>query len=341
MTVNQLPLESLLIKLWKKSPQDFPKNGKYDSRYQSILSDLETAVYPHINAMLAASNGGLYTDHGPDHFREVIRYAGKLLDIEGSKKLPAGLTGYDIYILLVAILLHDAGNIGGRDKHERRTNEIINKFTTLAQDKNEKRLIADIARAHGGKTDAGDKDTISTRLKELDTIQSARCHPQFIAALARFADEICESKNRAAAYPLATDTLPPQSRAYHLYADCIRYVDFDAPAGTVRIGYSIDIKDLAKPLQGDSGETYISDEILDRLDKMELERRYCSQFTRGYIKLDRIAVLIEILSEHEVVRSFNFEMPERGYPLAHSSLRKSRPDLLHEALIKALGEPAQ
>ena len=74
-------------------------------------------IYPLIGAATSAEDQGIYTDHGPDHFDSVIRYAGKLLNlpvvIEGNEKIC--ISPYEVFILLVSILLHDAGNIYGRN----------------------------------------------------------------------------------------------------------------------------------------------------------------------------------------------------------------------------------
>jgi metal-dependent HD superfamily phosphatase/phosphodiesterase len=118
-----LPLEKRLSEAASSLSGDFPTpQTDYFKRYQSVKEWLCNHVYKNIGAALS-TDGGIYTDHGEDHFDEVIRYAGLMVGAEEQTCIPDRLTPYEAYVLLMAILLHDAGNMFGRTGHEKKAYE--------------------------------------------------------------------------------------------------------------------------------------------------------------------------------------------------------------------------
>src|SRR5438874_2173405 len=95
----------------------FPGNGKtnYFHRYSSIREHLVAQVFSHVTAGAIIIDGGYLTDHGDEHVRTVIERASHLARADA-----CALTPYESYVLLVAIHLHDVGNIFGRAGHEMR-----------------------------------------------------------------------------------------------------------------------------------------------------------------------------------------------------------------------------
>ena len=91
------------------------------------------------------------------------------------------LTYYELYFLLCAAVVHDIGNIFGRKGHERNIKAILDhECTDILPDSIERRVIARIARAHGGSI-SGNSDTISN-LRESDTINNKNVRERLLAS---------------------------------------------------------------------------------------------------------------------------------------------------------------
>lgn len=99
----------------------------FTKTYIQIEQYLNSHIHKHVNSGAAAMGSGLLTDHGEKHVSTVILRATSLVhdNIEN-------ITGYEIFILLLAIHLHDIGNIMGREKHEEKIFEIIDKLPEFA-----------------------------------------------------------------------------------------------------------------------------------------------------------------------------------------------------------------
>jgi HD superfamily phosphodiesterase len=105
-------------------------------------------------------HGQRYTRHDISHVDDVIAMVGRLLGLEVGGVADA-LEPYELYVLLFAVLLHDAGNARTRKNHEKEPKAIIARMGSVAGvEPVERKLIASIAEAHGGRTKDGDKDTI-------------------------------------------------------------------------------------------------------------------------------------------------------------------------------------
>lgn len=335
--LNLQPLERHFSRL-SKDKTSFPRiPSDYFIQYQSLVNHLKTNIYPGIDAGLSANSekAGYYTAHNAEHFDEVVRYAGDLLNANTEDfKI---LNPYELYVLLVAIRIHDAGNIKGREQHEKRCFELLRSIKDLlGGDLAELKIISKIAEAHGGKVN-GDKDTI----RYLDTysvVGSTQLRPRLLAAILRFADEICENRGRAANYLLEHGTLPTQSEIYHRYAAAIGSVVFRPNESRLSINFQINIRDAVKQwgceerIDADGkkiDKVYLIDEIFDRLDKMDCERKYCNTFTRGVYAVDSIRASLTIVNDdHDTLEVISIpELTDIGYPTQGITRLK---DTLHD-----------
>lgn len=326
-----LPLEELLR---AKSTQkhDFPQmEVDYFDRYIAILNELELKVYPKIDAGLAAFSGltnglpGYYTAHDKNHFNEVVRYAGQLLGLNGTSQsvISEKLRPYEIFILLVAIRIHDAGNIYGREGHERGCYRILTEAISAPGENAEKKEIANIARAHGGRVTEDDKDTIFV-LGEEKSLVATPFRPRLLAAIVRFADEICETSNRSAEILLSSGKLPAHSEIYHAYANSIVSVVVKNNPVSVDIEYQVSKSTISrkwgceprKTKQGDVAELLLIEEILDRLEKMDRERRYCNRFSRDLYFVDSIRAKINVVNDDlDIIDEISIpSLEDSGYP---------------------------
>jgi exopolyphosphatase/pppGpp-phosphohydrolase len=241
------------------------------------------------------------------------------------------LRPYEIYVLLMAALLHDAGNARGRAAHEQRIGDIIRDFGSVGQvPPVERRLIASIARAHGGKLQDGDKDTITKVItSELAHIDNITIRPRRLAAVVRLADELSENHRRADAQALKKPYDAPQSVLHNLYCEVIN-TNIRAESHSVSITFSIDKDLLAEEFPLQEGEqsrsVLVVDYIAERLDKTELERRYCNRFLGNFASCDLITVTLEVMDDDVIVDKISVELTDSGYPSLSTPVKKLQPD---------------
>lgn len=338
MSVQMLALEKRLEDLARSVPDKFPiRTANYWDRYRALLGFLRTTIYPHINAGLAclSKSPGIYTDHGPDHFDEVVRYAGNLVDPSFDSDGTGAIEPYDLFLLLSAIRLHDAGNIDGRESHEKRALALLKEAGPAAcPDDDEASLIASIAEAHGGKTPNGDKDTIGS-LSDRFGMGGVKCRPQLVAAIVRFADEICEHFGRASTHHLAAGTLPAQNQLFHLYSRGVKQALVDRDQKSFELRIVFDAANLTEryPTPTQSPEypdgKYVLDDALDRIEKLDAERIYCNRFLSPQLRTEQLVIKLDITrskpvgtqSIKETWISTPFTIQERGYPCPDKSWR--------------------
>lgn len=334
MTMKILPLEQLFKTLAQDRPAEMPHmRNDYFIQYQQMLNVFRTKYYNKIDAGLAAlsSAPGLYTAHDAEHFDEVVVHAGHLLNITGFDSVAivgskCMLNPYELYLLLAAIRVHDVGNMFGRDRHEKKCFQILQEMGAGAgADAAEKKIIARIAQAHGGKTTLGSKDTIG----ELEIVSDnghVSYRPRLLAGIVRIADEICENRRRAAEVLLESGTLPKHSEIYHRYASSITGNRWRAADRTLNLKFEVKLSDIEKPWGSENRATegspavteiYLLDEIFSRLEKMDRERRYCNMHTREVFTIDNIRATVAIVNDtdHEIIESITIpELSDRGYP---------------------------
>lgn len=343
MTDSLLPLELAAKQLLSDRRDRLPEmKANYWEKYTNLVASLREHVYPYINAGLSclSKSPGLYTDHGSDHFDEVVRYAGLLLGLPEDQ---VQLDPYDVYLLLCAIRLHDAGNIDGREEHEKRVRNMLQLYGgSITRDQIEAELIAKIAEAHGGRTLSGNKDTIG-ELPENSLVSAVRCHPQQVAALVRFADEICEHSSRAARHHVNSGTLPEGNKLFHYYAMSVtgacpsRAKPFQLDL-TINTKYLCEKYDAPPDEAGICKKKYLIDDILDRIGKLELERQYCNQHLDPRWQTTGLDISITLNQDKQidgagimpcVVARYSFKISSaKGYPTSNNDWRCIVPQIL-------------
>jgi len=308
MKLNNKLLDKWLIT--KTKPTQFPNNKDYAARYIAIADKLNKEVHPHVTAGASIKDGGYLTDHGPDHIKMVIQRASQLVSAESCR-----LTPYEVYLLLVAIHVHDMGNAFGRYQHEQNSIEIFRQLGTVAgEDEPEKRVIASIAVSHGGE----EKDKIR-HLQEKEAILGQHVRTQLLAAILKFADELADDYSRAARFFEAHGLLPHESQVYHRYSAVLHSVTIDPQQYEVKLAFFLNKSDIMqkfgkKTSQGIE-EVYLLNEIFERTTKTYLERTYCMRFMAPYIRINRITVTIEFVEGFDVLaETTGYRMEEQGYP---------------------------
>ena len=343
MSNNDLPLESYFRKAAQKANHGNMSTHKYCETYFSILSTLQSEIYPAIDIALT-QEGGIYTFHNSSHFDEVVRQAGALLGFKGSAlTCKVGFEPYEIFVLLLAIRIHDAGNCYGRGKHEERCVDILNRVhANFPFRDTELFAIANVAQAHGGKLPDGSRDTIGTRLEEIEPVGNDRIASQRLAATVRLADELAENTLRSPAILMQNGIIPKGNEVYHQYALSLHSNNIEPieKGRKVHLTYGMTSEDAKKKFGKETAEVYLVDEIRERLTKMNRERVYCNRFLLPEGRLESISAKIVIRNQdtRKPVFEDTFLIRDDGYP-DELSLNKDIVDRLSSNIIlDKLGE---
>jgi hypothetical protein len=188
-------------------------------------------------------------------------------------------TPHELYILAVAILFHDVGNLHGREDHQKKIAGIYAKARGAdARFRNERNCVLAIAGAHTGSTKDGSKNTIATLGRLTYEAEPIRC--QELAALLRLGDELAEGPHRTSAYLQNKGMYSDASAVFHAFANSVEYsIDRENPG---RIAMTITLE-----IQRDDHDLFASRDVtLNRLlqlcylriVKVDQERRYCKYF---------------------------------------------------------------
>ena len=320
-------LEVLLKKYCEQDDvrQKFPSfGGDYFIAYCTIKQNLWKKYYRDVPAGLNTTEALrrktdiAYTHHDVSHVDDVIDRMASLLGLEPDAETLAvsQLSEYSLFVVLVACLVHDAGNRDGREGHSNRAVEILNDVGKNTLTIHEIQLIAKIADAHGGYTRTGEMDTIGP-LGDRGGVDRFTVNPQRLAALLRFADELADNPRRGSSRRAET------SQFANLYCERIN-TNIDHKSERISIEFVVYADEVLKPIKDENDtEKFFLDYIYDRLQKTEIERRYCTKFMRNFISYNSIRVLINFYSEHEIgdhkethlpLEYIAFEMADHGFP---------------------------
>lgn len=261
---------------------------EYIKRFHVVEEKMNREWHPQVNLGAALADGSLLTNHGVQHVQDVIRHA---YDIISNMNR---LTGYEIYILLLAIHFHDVGNITGRTDHEQKIYEVFDALgNELPLKTPEKQFISAIATAHGGSNN-GDKDTIRNIRTYDQKYDNIVFRPKLLAAILRFADEISDDCNRS----FSNIEVPVQNQVYHEYSKSLDPISItgDTLSMTFHIPFELTQKKLGKG----NGKVFLYDEIMLRLAKLMRELEYCKKYAGEIIKLSSLSVTIEILQKNSI-----------------------------------------
>ena len=284
------------------------KLGDWKSQYEVLCRHVE-GVHRDVTAGASAVDGGLLTDHGPQHIETVISRASDLI-----RARSCDLSSYEVFLLLAAIHLHDVGNIHGRTGHQYTAIDVVDWLgAAVSPDAIVRRTIMQLAAAHTA-GDSPDKDTIGKLVPETHILNN-RVRPRLLAAILRFADELAEERRRASRYLRDTGKLPKGAEVYHSLSHALHSVTIDHESREVVLRFDIDKNDAVRQLGKNGSYAYLLDEILERSKKLHLERMYAMYFVRDWIQLEAIRVFIEVHDNGlEPIEKIGYRLAECGYP---------------------------
>ncbi len=272
--------------LWSK----FKAQEKRD--LQHTWNQIKDFLIPHVLEEIKATEPNL-TDHGPRHIANVLENAyhllhdqtGQVSQNRSQMKFFDCLTNYNAYVLGVAIMFHDVGNIFERNKHNQRIEEIFTTaFTTYQLDEELRSLVASVAGAHTAGSNANGNSIDS--IYKVDQRQMWKNHAiaaQQLAAILRLSDELAEGIQRASILRLRHDLpfsdnsrISEDSEIYHHYARCVR-INIDRSGQRILADLYIDLKQIDK-LERTKLLTAILDTYWRRIHVLNQERKYASYY---------------------------------------------------------------
>lgn len=325
MTEMAVP-DSRLVQHLRDSDDGYQNKRPYDDdyyeRFRVLHEHMNKKIHPHTNTGAAAATAGSwFTDHGPGHIETVIRRIEDL--VYGGDRCV--LSPYDTYLVLVAAHFHDVGMVYGRDKHEEKLRDVMFGMEGIyvGNSAPEKRMICDIAMAHGGIIGPnGSKDTIG-HLRHDRPIKR-------LAAILRFADEISDDSSRTGRFIMdGVQKLAPGSEVFHLYAERLTVppsVRHDT--ATVKLSFELLEDHLANRYRKLDSEVYLLDEIMERTLKTHREQVYCTKFMGPDIVLERTEVEILVCSEqYRTELGVMKYVLGQGYPEHIVDIRQLAPQL--------------
>lgn len=282
--------------------------GAFADQYGTLRKHIAT-VHKDTTAGASAVDGGLLTDHGPEHINMVIRRASHLIMSE-----KCHLSAYEIFLLLAAIHLHDVGNILGRADHQFRAKDVADWLgSSVSPDTIVRRNIAQIASAHTS-GNSEDKDTIS-KLAPKDYILNELVRPRLLASILRFADELADDRSRASRFLLETEALPPGSEVHHAFAYALHSTVIDHDAREVQLFFELERGTAMRKMEKNKSQVFLLDEILLRSAKLHRERVYAMLFMRDCIPIEAIRVSIHVYGDGlDPVEKIGYRLADVGYP---------------------------
>lgn len=326
-------LEQMLI---NAPTETFPQNKQslsgntcsYNERYFLLKKHLgEKQEQVENGALLASARKNCSYDdlvflnhHGKSHIEDVMNRAAELIEFINTNSL----SGFELFLLLCAIQIHDIGNLTGRENHTtsfRPDFLKISKESCFIKEPGLGEMIFEIAAVHGGSIE-GDKDTIN-RLSARKELLGCEVRPQFLAAILRFSDELSDDFTRAK----EIDNIPKESGIFHAYSKTlhppkISKID-NSDMCCVKLRYFFERNEALREYTVNGKKKMLLNEIFDRTKKMEKERRYCSRYLMPYILISMIDIKLEIKFPNEFsARPYEYTLKERGYPDANIKFKE-------------------
>ncbi|MEZ0183736.1 HD domain-containing protein [Flavobacterium oncorhynchi] len=304
----------------------FPIGKDYIATYIILKGNFDKNIHPEIKTkILEIEEEGFYNDHGVDHIKMVVDRISKIYENFQKNDPTFLLSNYEIFILLVAANLHDAGHlITTRSGHANAAKELLSRFDKNPNsllDTGERRIIGDIAKAHGGKNDPIGK------LSPNDHISGKEIRPRLLASILRLADELAEDKTRASRFllhlqdegDLDKDPINPYSEIFHRFSESVDSIYIEG--NVIKLSFCVNSKQLSKQFKKKNKEViteghFLLDEIYDRCLKTFLETLYSNRFFAPNDRYTKITVQIYLLDKFEdyLIEPISFVLEESGYP---------------------------
>ncbi len=268
------------------------------AKYQHTREDLVKHILPYIATQVPD-----LSDHGVDHIGNVIDNIGQVLGMNGSGQLPAGaiaatIPAHERLLLLMGALLHDVGNILGRNQHNLVTDEVWRGSGNASHGRwapVDRRTIIKLCQAHTGKGPDGSDDTLRPLTGGDHYFLNDAVPLAKLAATLRFADELAEGSQRTSRFLLFQGLYGADSVDFHRYANAT-HVIIDRAGGRIALNYDIEVDErhYGDGLQLRENLSRLVGLIFKRILKLEKERVYARHYAPDWLAFSETSVLINI-----------------------------------------------
>ena len=281
------------------------------------LVDVGLAI-DQTRAAKKGNNPDIMTIHGCRHVSDLVESLDKLgLSIE-KKPGTTPLNPLESYILLCAAHVHDVGNIKGRKDHPTNSGELIKDHLDLFYGTETCQNIHDVASVHGGDSQNFGHDTF----REIHSDHYSPPRLWLLAAMLRMADELSENPERVPAALLKWFQASPKSNLAYRYAKCFRQFDLQNDTLDILLKIYPDQNECVTEIDDKS----FFDHLEQKIDTIEREARYCSQYGRPDFDVRQVQLTIEYYKDDVpsimTKRSTLTLHLDQGYPEDIPSLSK-------------------
>ena len=264
---------SIEKRLQERLRAEFPES-KADAHwadYVSMREALNSQILPEIKAIEPS-----LTMHDASHIGNVLDNIDRLLGDE-----VATISAFDLYILCVCVLFHDAGNISGRKRHNQEISKVYESIKDkVSRSRPEQAVVLRIAGAHTGRGKGGTQDTLKDVPTEM-SVGGIKVQAQRLAAVLRLADELAEGPQRTSWYMLEKGKYDEGSEIHHVHSSCL---DLNIDRGAGRIALTYDFSVVAKAGSAVVHKPQVKETPLDALLKFTYERIIKLDIERKYTK---------------------------------------------------------
>ena len=272
----------------------------YMSKFRALEEHLFGSVHPLVDAGLVADSiqstddseaPDLMTIHGCRHISDLIESLDQIAQSFHERRGATPLNPLEAYLLLCAAHLHDVGNIGGRKDHPTRSRELIKDRLSLFYDTETRQNVFDVARVHGGTSGKYGKDTF----REMGRDNFASPRLRLLAAMLRIADELSENPERVPAELLNWFQASSRSNFAYRYAQAFRRFDLQNDTLDILLRVYPEQHEYAAEVDGETIGFF--NHLERKIDVVEREIRYCSQYGRPDFDVRRMRISVEYYKE--------------------------------------------
>lgn len=266
---------------------------KYITKFRALEQHFFEKIHPFVDVGLAIDSAKSHKDgqppdimtiHGCRHVSDLIESLDKIAQSMNNRRGATPITPLEAYLLLCAAHLHDAGNIAGRKDHPSRSGDLIKDHMDLFYSTEIRQNIFDITRVHSGTSKKFGNDTI----REISGDNFATPRLRLLAAVLRIADELSENPERVPGPLLKWFKTSPNSQFAYRYAQA--FCSFVLQNDTLDIQLRV-YPEQHQYSQGlDGKKRGFFDHLERKIDVIEREIRYCSQYGRPDFDVRRIRI---------------------------------------------------
>lgn len=290
----------------------FPNGRNYVATYKKFKEFMDEEIHPNVVYMTHRLESEVdLNDHSAKHIEMIIRKVSMILWDENDNCI-LELKPYEMFILLMAIQIHDAGHIyEGREKHAQNAHKLLGELNKYTVSTPESVLINKIASAHSGKN-----DPIGS-LEEDTSISSINVRTRLLAALLRFGDELADEYSRASNYRLDENMISLKSKLFHAYSQCLYSFTPRVVSHDVQMKFSLNKVMCTNTFKKGDEDIFLLDEIYCRTTKTFLECMYYNRFVPVEVRLATVSVIISFNDEktcQEFYKPIQYRIEEKGYP---------------------------